>query len=232
MKNFQAVFSLLVFVFLFLNPVFSKVTYLTMLSCEEFAAGNLLEWSTQNEQNSTKFIIEKSNDGVSFKETGIVKAAGFSTEKNTYSFLDVEPETKKVFYRLKQIDSDNSISLSHTVLMNKNLVNHFAILNINTTEIVDNFSVDLNTLSSDEMLVELLDETSTITLAKDIYTFEKGKNHIDIDMNVFPEGIYRVALTMGTEREILIINKVAPGVLPLQSSFTTKKKNRSTERKN
>ncbi len=73
-----------------------------------------LTWRTATEQNSDRFEIERSINGVHFEKIGSVKAAGYSNVHIDYSFYDVTPKKGINYYRLKEVDIDNSVQLSET----------------------------------------------------------------------------------------------------------------------
>ncbi|MCB0662218.1 MAG: hypothetical protein KDC24_05740, partial [Saprospiraceae bacterium] len=97
----------------------ADVKYLISLQGQEFEMGNLLEWSTLKEVNSSYFFIEKSVNGIDFEQIGKVDASGKMEGETAYHFLDIGADQKKSFYRLKEIEKDGSYSFSHTVLINK-----------------------------------------------------------------------------------------------------------------
>jgi hypothetical protein len=70
-----------------------------------------INWSTATETNASHFIIErKLSDGEWF-ETGNVRAAGTSTTKKNYEFVDKNVAAGKYFYRLKQVDFDGRFQI-------------------------------------------------------------------------------------------------------------------------
>ena len=74
-----------------------------------------LDWSTTNESNTDKFDIEKSIDGINFKNIGSLKAKENSTSKTNYSFRDnnIPLSTHDIlYYRLKQINLNGTYSYS------------------------------------------------------------------------------------------------------------------------
>jgi len=71
-----------------------------------------LTWQTATEQNSDRFEIERSLDGVRFERIGSVKAAGNSTSHINYNYFDLTPKKGINYYRLKEVDIDNSFELS------------------------------------------------------------------------------------------------------------------------
>ena len=76
-----------------------------------------LEWTTDNEVNTSHFEIQRSFNGINFTAIGNVIAKN-SSGINNYLFTDSTPVTGANFYRLKQIDNDQKFTISNTVLVN------------------------------------------------------------------------------------------------------------------
>ncbi|WP_207512271.1 S8 family serine peptidase [Longitalea luteola] len=72
----------------------------------------LLQWTTLQETNTSRFIIEKSIDGSSYTAIGTVAAAGNSGSVKKYQFTDAEMANGINYYRIKTIDKDAKSSLS------------------------------------------------------------------------------------------------------------------------
>lgn len=75
----------------------------------------VLKWITSSEKDVSHFSIEKSLDGKSFSQEGIVFAVGNSAEIINYSFADKNISTTRsgvIYYRLRSIDIDGSSELS------------------------------------------------------------------------------------------------------------------------
>lgn len=66
--------------------------------------GTILTWSTATEQNSDRFEIERSDNGVDWYKIGSVAAAGNSNSNRSYQYLDLK--SGSAFYRLRQVDMD------------------------------------------------------------------------------------------------------------------------------
>jgi hypothetical protein len=76
-------------------------------------SGNMLSWTTQNEDNYTSFTLERSADG------GVTYAALNSFTSNGaggYSFLDTSPATASM-YRLKMVDLNGNVTYSNIVTL-------------------------------------------------------------------------------------------------------------------
>jgi uncharacterized repeat protein (TIGR01451 family) len=72
----------------------------------------LLNWSTLQEINTSKFVVERSTDGLNFSAIGTVNAAGNSSAKSNYSFIDGAPLSGTDYYRLQQVDKDGNFVYS------------------------------------------------------------------------------------------------------------------------
>jgi hypothetical protein len=77
----------------------------------------LLEWSTSSEFNSSYFELEKSPDGINFREIANIPAAGNSNSLMQYSYLDKEPPSEINYYRLKMVDINGHALYSEVKLI-------------------------------------------------------------------------------------------------------------------
>jgi hypothetical protein len=69
---------------------------------------NYLEWATATEHNSSHFVVEKSEDGYTWKSIGQQWAAINSTQEIRYDLVDDEVYPVLNYYRLKQFDIDGT----------------------------------------------------------------------------------------------------------------------------
>jgi len=74
----------------------------------------LLSWSTADEVNTNKFILEKSIDAVNFSPVATILSKGGTA--NNYSYNDAKNDKgTTVYYRLKSIDNDASFHYSNKI---------------------------------------------------------------------------------------------------------------------
>ena len=78
-------------------------------------AGVLSKWVTSSEVNNDHFVVERSNNGISFETAGIVKGAGNSNIILNYDYFDIYPFTGTNYYRLKQVDFNGQSTYSDIV---------------------------------------------------------------------------------------------------------------------
>ncbi len=75
----------------------------------------LLNWSTASEKNNAYFTLEKSQDGLFFEAFERIKSLGNSSTRTDYSSKDSDPGSGRMYYRLKQTDTDGRFSYSNIV---------------------------------------------------------------------------------------------------------------------
>jgi hypothetical protein len=78
-----------------------------------------LNWTTAIERNSSKFEIEHATDNKDFKTIGVVDAKGNSNVLTNYTYTHNSTSTIN-YYRLKQIDANNSFEYSKVLMINFN----------------------------------------------------------------------------------------------------------------
>ncbi len=91
-----------------------------LLSFKAIQKDNIVicKWTTAVEMNNDYFILEKSYDGLEWREIGRVNGAGHSLAELSYEFIDVEPIIDIQYYRLKQIDFNGQYSYSNVETIN------------------------------------------------------------------------------------------------------------------
>lgn len=79
--------------------------------------GVTLDWNTQEEVNFSHFIIERSADGETWVGIGTVEAKGNSEVETAYTYVDEQPLSGNNFYRLTEVNLDNSYVYSQVVVV-------------------------------------------------------------------------------------------------------------------
>jgi hypothetical protein len=68
----------------------------------------LMQWSTAQEINAKVYEVQRSENGVNWTSIGTVNATGNTSTTTNYSFTDYNANLKIAYYRVKQVDVDNS----------------------------------------------------------------------------------------------------------------------------
>lgn len=65
-----------------------------------------ISWSTASEFNSKEFIVQRSEDGIHYKNIAVVPSSGNSDSPKHYSIKDTASSANSSYYRLVQVDYD------------------------------------------------------------------------------------------------------------------------------
>jgi hypothetical protein len=76
-----------------------------------------LDWNTQDEVNFSHFVIERSADGETWDEIGTVASTGNGEIETAYTYVDEQPLSGTNFYRLTEVNLDNSYVYSQVVVV-------------------------------------------------------------------------------------------------------------------
>jgi len=174
---------------------------------ENLQIGNMITWSTNFEENTSVFLIEKSADGVDFVNVGTVKGAGESEDLKSYNYLDVMSDTDRSFYRLRQVDADGSFSFSEIVTIQTTYKNNFMVARMSNVTTNNVFDVTIDAFKSGNMTYTLSTWRGEEVVVDNI-EMVNGLNDLTVDLEDQNEGIYKLKLAMDGEVEILTIKKL------------------------
>ena len=146
-----------------------------------------LNWSTDQELNSSYFSVERSSDGRKWNSILRVNAAGNSTTVNNYRAFDNTPVNGINYYRLKQFDVDGKFEYSIVKSVSFNKVNNITIapnpaknfINIYTTK---NQNIVLN--------IQLIDVSGKL-----LKSIASAANLTKINIEGIAKGIYFIKVT-------------------------------------
>lgn len=155
--------------------------------------GNAVElsWATASETNNNFFTVQRSDDGVNFRDIGTRQGYGTTTQMHFYSFTDTEPTTGATYYRLKQTDYNGQFTTTSPVVQEQcgnggETVSAFA----NGGDVV----VDIFTPGASQYTINVFDAQGKL-VAADVVAAGEGSNRYDLE-NVIPSvGIYMVTVT-------------------------------------
>lgn len=150
----------------------------------------LLKWQTATEINNSHFSLERSLDGVQWKEFEQVQGAGNSSTINHYSLVDTSPGKGTFFYRLKQVDFDGSFTYSKARSV-------YLKPTVNTVSLYPNPAQDVVTIKGDlEELRQLEVFSSTGQRVSEFITIQGNSDREQqIDLSRLSVGIYWIKTT-------------------------------------
>lgn len=157
----------------------------------------ILRWSTATEHNNDYFVIERSDDGLTFKAIGQVPGGGTSSVIRNYQFLDVDPMEGTSYYRIRQVDFDGQYDYSKIVPVRTG--DSVSGVNVYPNPVEDQAWLVLNSNEYKAQLIELFDATGKLVFS-DIVELQSGTNGFSIDMRSFEKGIYLLKIDAETVR--------------------------------
>lgn len=154
-------------------------------------ANVLVNWSTQSEQNSAWFDIERSYNGIDFIKIGQVQAIGYSSNTMSYQFTDLTVAKSLIFYRLKMTDLNGSYKISPVVKVAASNGNKQDFL-LYPNPAVSNVTIVLNTASKDDLHLKVINQLGQIVKTTQL---TKGTQITHLEVSSLTSGLYTVVIT-------------------------------------
>jgi len=178
-------------------PLPVKLTTFSAEQCGDRASK--LDWTTSSEENSDYFGIERSEDGISWTTIGNVRAAGNSSSKLEYSYIDNKlPLTRSkeqiFYYRLRMTDLDGKFEYSD--IRGVNFTRSAEVdIQIYPNPTSDLINVDLSgfDLEAGDIHLGVYDNSGRKLMAKKIL----GNGIELLDVSHLPAATYQVAVEQG-----------------------------------
>lgn len=144
-----------------------------------------IKWQTENEQNTSHFIVERSRNGQDWNEISIIHSNGTKNELNNYEVTD--DTSQEVYYRLKDVDYDGNVDvLKITHLKCTSQKENKLVVYPNPAS--DAFTVEINSDERKNGIIRLYDLTGKLIFNQPIL-IDKGINSIYLNENL-RKGVY------------------------------------------
>ncbi len=150
-----------------------------------------LTWSTEQEQNSSHFIIERSADGSNWQSLASIAAAGNSNNHLEYIAYDNLPLNGSSYYRIKQVDKDSRLQLSvvrpvnfdaaYSIMVAPNPAKNFIV-------------VTMDRINNAGSTIQLFNAAGNL-----IFTQKTNLSKININTSSFARGLYFIKISNAGE---------------------------------
>ena len=152
-----------------------------------------LNWQTESELNNDYFAIERSADGLEFKEIMRTKGAGTHLGTLDYKELDERPFIGDNYYRLRQVDFDGTTTYSEIrhVFLERSIAPKDISVYPNPTD--SWLQVDFTQPIEQEAYLELYNLAGQV-----VQSYELGVGTVQQELNVvdLPRGAYLLRIQM------------------------------------
>ncbi|TSA51154.1 MAG: T9SS C-terminal target domain-containing protein, partial [Sphingobacteriales bacterium] len=173
------------------NPLPIQLTTFTAENVNDVSV--LLKWETESEINNNYFCVERSVDGKTFSEIGIVNGNGTTETKHNYTLSDEAPISGVSYYRLKQVDFDGNFSYSQIIAVEIHSTQ--TDWSIYPNPVSEQLTVNCNQFAGST--INLMDVFGRIIISQKINL----KSEI-INLKSIPSGIYFIELNDGRASEV------------------------------
>jgi hypothetical protein len=148
-----------------------------------------INWTTAEEQNSSHYNIERSQDGVTWTVIGNLPAAGSSSIESSYSLADDNP-LQNGYYRIAQYDLDGGVSYTRVIGTSCNVSDVFSISPNPTRNIV---LIHLTGTDESQAIISVFDIGGALVMTqKEQVT--RGSNQYRLDLGTLANGVYAVSV--------------------------------------
>ena len=167
-----------------LNDIVLPVHFILFnAKCEENKV--ILSWKTAQEQNSSRFDIEKSRDGIHWTVAGNMLAAGNSNNEKSYSFTDnnIVPNSS---YRIAEHDLDGRVQYTSIIRSSCTATDAFSLWPNPVNDVV---FINIVTNIESKVSIRIFDGKGALMKIQN-ENILSGSNQLNINMNSLAKGVY------------------------------------------
>jgi len=151
-----------------------------------------LNWATTSETNTASFTIERSSNGRDgWESIGSLPAAGFSSIKLQYTFTDRKAMPKTNFYRLRQIDKDQTYAYSKIIQVT-NYSTGSTQIGVYPNPFAESLTINIFSNKKSLVDIDVLNAAGQVQIRRTV-TLNTGTNMVVVDqLNGLTPGMYFV----------------------------------------
>lgn len=158
----------------------------------------LISWDVVTEKNINSYTIERSTDGLHWQVFGLLPGNAASDKKEHFELTDNHPYSGTSYYRVQQMDIDNSIYYTNikTINLGAGAVTRLSV----TNPFRQSITLRLDAAAAGKAEISLLDITGKI-IRRQENTVINGVNTITLDnLSPLSKGIYLVRVSAGGQQ--------------------------------
>jgi hypothetical protein len=147
-------------------------------------------WKVITESGVARYVVERSVDGVQFKEVGTVSANG----STSYNWIDVNPASGNNYYRIKAISNDGDVRLTNILRVNN--ANGKAAFSVYPNPVTDrNINLQISNLSTGTYTLNIFNNLGQQVSSKSISYLGGYLNQTISLPQSIKAGLYSLVLT-------------------------------------
>ena len=173
---------------------------LTAFVGQATSAGNRLSWTTAQELESAKFVVEVSANGNTFSAVVELAAAGTSSTPRNYEYTDASTAALgagRRYYRLRQVDLDGTVAYSPVVVLSRSVATTSVTIEAYPNPFADQLVVALpGSSDAQDVAVTLTSLTGRLVYAAKLQL--GAAPQVLTALPMLPAGVYVLRLTTAT----------------------------------
>lgn len=148
-----------------------------------------LIWKTAQEINTQQFVVERSDNGITFQAVATLAAAGNSATEKTYSYTDNNILPGAIFYRVLETDLDGKKNYSSISKLTCGDMRNGA--SVWPNPVTQAAFLSINALQPSTAIARVFNNQGGLVYTGH-YAILKGSNQLQIDMSRFATGLYTI----------------------------------------
>ena len=155
-------------------------------------------WNTEQEQNTSAFIIRRSTDARNWADIGTLPAAGNSNNQRSYFYEDPRSSSGRAYYQIWQKDIDGRLTVSPVLSTECGTSNGVKVF---PNPVQNGCWVNIHSPGSGSAMLRLFDNKGALILQQG-RTVLNGNNQFELQLDKVAKGLYSLAVTFpdgGTE---------------------------------
>lgn len=160
-----------------------------------------VNWVTDNEINTDRFIVERSIDNKNFIAAGEKAAAGNNAGRSYYSYDDniAAVNANIIYYRIKAVDANGKTTYSKVVAVR---ISNIGAVRIWPSPFISQVTVSLYSSTAQPVSVQLIDYSGK-AVRQQQYNTGRGNNQLTLaGLNTLAAGTYVIRI-IGAEGEVI-----------------------------
>jgi hypothetical protein len=167
-----------------------------------------ISWATSFEQNSSRFEVERSFDGVKWHSAGSIKAQGVSSIKRSYGFVDEvgrnAAHKKDLYYRLKQINEDGKVALSRLMVVRVYNTRALKMVSVTPNPAINDIGVTTQLNETSYVAMKIFDASGAVVLNKTLKAQAGDNSFIMEGSSRLQPGSYMLDVTVNSKERMMV----------------------------
>ncbi len=160
----------------------------------------VLNWTTAEEINVDKFVVERASDAVTYEKVGEVKAQNRQLTRMDYTFADEGAAYKNWYYRLKMLDLDGTVAYSKAIAVSASDHNTGRLFTVYPNPVPGDHVFIRAPHGTVRLQLTITNMAGVVCYRKDVAVAAKDAP-VSVDVKTLPAGIYVLQISNGNSSE-------------------------------